>query len=235
MDIYKEAILFRIESVINYFHENHSVGSLPCDCDFVTELYWMSYANLMILNSNGWEKELLPVISAVTDRCKTLLAFYETIIKVPDDKNLGFMEYAKTYCAHYDSIEDAVFTEKELLLKLGYREIDMDLCVAGENFDLQKVRQLLQRGADPSVEFPCEITEEDLPVADDDENIERYSLLSQAGMYASDFIDVSEGLKYWRAAASGVDIDICDNYGYLMSLLQSASYQVLLDEFLLWE
>lgn len=235
MDIYKEAALFRVENVISYFRDNFNVKSLLCNCYFVKELYWLSYANLVILNSEGWKKELLPVISTVTDRCKTLLAFYETIIKIPKDKNLGFMEYAKTFCRHCDRIEDVVFTDKDLLIKLGYREIDMDLCVAAENFDLQKVRQLLQQGADPYVEFPCEITEEDLPVEDDDENIERFSIISQADMYASDFIEVSEGLKYWRAAANGVDIDIRDDYEYLMNLLQSASYQVLLDEFSFYE
>ncbi len=235
MDIYKEAALFRVENVINYFQKNNDAESLPCNSDFVAELYWIAYANLVILNSGGWKKELLSVVSTVIERCKTLLSFYETIIKVPEDKNLGFMEYAKTFCAHCDSIADVVFTEKDLLKKLGYREIDMDLCVAAENLDLQKVRQLLHQGADPSVEFPCELTEEDLPVADDDENIERYSLLSEAYMYSSDFIDVSEGLKYWIAAAKEADIDIRDYYEYSMSLLQPAHYQVLLDEFLLYE
>lgn len=54
-------------------------------------------------------------------------------------------------------------------------------------------------------------------------------------MYSSDFIDVSEGLKYWIAAAKEADIDIRDYYEYSMSLLQPAHYQVLLDEFLLYE
>lgn len=192
----------------------------------VLNIYWLVYANYLLLNQGGWGDKQT-IVDKCLERCNKILSFFEANFPIPRDKDLSFMEWAQNFGPSYAvDIDDCVFTTRDVLIKAGFRDVDMDLYVACEQFDLPKVRLLMSNGANPDVDFPCEISEDDLPLPEDYvDALEVDSVGLWVKEWACGFVDEDFGMDYWSAAASGTQIVVPKSY--IPDLCKSAAYQVL--------
>ena len=201
------------------------------NCIFgILNLYFIAYANYILLLSYGDSEDSRPIINGCRQKCKRILDFFESSYPIPEDKDLAFLTWMADIspCGKYDDIKDCVFTNRDTLRKAGFRDLDIDLYVACENFDLSLVRSLIRQGADPNVLFPCDISENDLPLRDDfADEIKVTCAKWHVGQLACDFTNCYYGMSYWKAAVEGDDIDV--NTSYIHSVLNPAANQVLFD------
>lgn len=194
----------------------------------ILNLYFFAYADHVLLSSYGDCEDSRSIIDGCRQKCKCILDFFESSYPIPEDKDLAFLTWMADIspCGKYNDIEDCVFTNRDTLRKAGFRDLDIDLYVACENFDLSLVRSLIRQGADPNVLFPCGISENDLPLREDfADEIEVGCVKWNVGQLACDFIDCYNGMSYWKAAVEGDDIDITTSY--ISSILEPAANQVL--------
>ncbi len=197
-------------------------------CSFgILNLYWLVYSNYVLLNNNVCSKNSQPILNICLEKCKRILNFFEDSYSIPPDKDIAFLNWASLFFSMgEEDIYDCVFTSRNTLKKAGFRDIDMDLYVACVSFDLARVRNLIAQGADPNVLFPCDISDEQLPLSENyADDIEIDCVSGHVLQWIYDFFDCYDGMKYWEAAALGVEINIAESYLYEIG--QSAANQVL--------
>lgn len=126
-----------------------------------------------------------------------------------DETNVNFMEWAKimSFADNTYNFEDAFFTSEKTMLKAGFRPIDMQLYIESERFNYTGVKDLLEKGANPNVWFPFDISENDLPLQENLlEHYETDSTSSHVLSYACDFFDCYGGMGVFKDILNNIAI-----------------------------
>lgn len=194
----------------------------------ILNIYYIVYANYVLAAGTGFTTEKANHIrDHVKGRSATILDFFESTYPIKKAfRDSGFLQWGSWTAEAPENIEDYFESPEEVLLKAGFRKIDLDLWTACLCFDLVEIRVLLACGADPDVHIPFALSEKDLPLAENYREIYETNCASwHASGYSSDFFDCYNGFEYWECSAGQKDIDIPDSY--LPALIQAAANQII--------
>lgn len=194
----------------------------------VLNIYYIVYANYLLAQGIEFNNpEHQKVCNVIRQRSQEILEFFESAYPIrKSQREFGFLQWGSWMSEPEDTtIEDEFESPEELLIKAGFRKIDLDLWLACQTFDLFKAKILLASGANPNVHIPRCIREEDIPLLENYRSkYETDSVLWHVSGYSADFFDCYNGYEYWKCGACGGDTDITDSY--LPCLVQSAAFQI---------
>ena len=128
--------------------------------DVVLPLHYITICWDMILNKyDEWHEEYKPIVQAkklANDRIKEffITECHENMNDIP------FGDYTDYFLCEEEDADayDCIGWSKNELMKMGYREMDIDLYCYAATFDFGLVMRLLKDGANPSVIF-CDKTD----------------------------------------------------------------------------
>jgi hypothetical protein len=114
-------------------------------------LYHVAYANRLLLTNVNWVPNFLPVVKKCTAENAKIIEYLESLIKIPENYADVFAKFLKPYAWFFDDEEFEFMLDGSLesLLQKGYREIDCLAYEAGLKFNFDRLKELLDQGADP--------------------------------------------------------------------------------------
>lgn len=223
----RDIALLQVDRVI----ETEKLESPPHDsnnCIFgILNNYWMVYANYVLLSEEGWSEKAKPIVDSCLIKCKKILAFFEESYPIPKDKDLAFSKWVRRlFGEDIEDIDDCIYSSRDILVKAGFRDMDIDLYVACSDMDLARTRSLIKQGADPNVLLPWSLTPQSLPLPKDYSNkMEVDSVERYVGGWSCDFLDCYCGFAYWEAAYKNTEIDVSKDYP--VEVCKPAVFQVI--------
>lgn len=166
------------------------------------EAFNIIYGYILLSDDKFLDVENQKVSDKIKIKAYRLLGFLRHKFGFASDKTIpDFMEWAKIMSFEDDNsdFEDTFYTPKETMLKAGFRAIDMQLYIEAERFNYNGVKALLEKGANPNVWFPFEISEKDLPLPKDlSGHFEIDSTSAHVLSYACDFFDCYDGMSDFK-------------------------------------
>lgn len=131
-----------------------------------TPLYHLSLYNQLIWDAKFWgwdDREGGDMIKWMKQRTVEVLEFWKGYLGVEELDEPNYKQYAgMDYLAADNDESDEYILEgkREDFIAQGCREIDIDLYLATNRFEYDKVETLLQQGANPDAELHCEPEDE---------------------------------------------------------------------------
>lgn len=123
-------------------------------------LYYITICNKKVL-SRGFRPNLMPIVNEHLKNVDLLLDLWKNRFGVRIGRKIGFKQYKSYFYSDPDefTIEDILLKPVQNYLDNGCQQIDIDLFEAVCKFQFNKVRKLLEQGANPYADL--------LPVGDD--------------------------------------------------------------------
>lgn len=227
-DLLKAAALLDEKSIKEIMLESSAPGSDDCCMMGVLNIYYIVYANYVLAKGTGFPTDGENAIrDQIEVKSKSILNFFESMYPINKAlRDSGFLQWGSWMAEHPEDIEESFDSSEEVLLKAGFRKLDLDLWLACARYDLAEVRVLLARGGNPRVEIPYALTEDQLPLIKDyRQEYETDSAMWHAGRYSTDFFQCYDGFEYWKCSVENRDIKLEDSY--ISALIQSAAYQII--------
>lgn len=228
-DLIKAAAFLDKDAIRETFLRIYPEGSTDICMIGILNIYYIVYANYVLANGVDFiDREEQKVCESVRQRSQEILDFFESTYPIDkSQRDTGFMQWANWMAESEDyTIQDEFDSPEDVLLKAGFRKIDLNLWLACQRYDLSQVRVLLDSGANPDVSIPYSVGDKDIPLPDEYEfDIETSSVISNAGTYLGDFFYCYDGFDYWKCGVNGLDRDIDDSY--LPCLIEPAAYQII--------
>lgn len=123
-------------------------------CDEPFPLYYITLCYKRVM----WEDfidEAMPLVLEHRKRIDDLLAFWEEQFAVDIHQKIDYKKYWELfYCAdETESLKDVLLCDSQKFLDNGCRMIDLELFEAVEKFQFERVKDLLEKGADPDAKL----------------------------------------------------------------------------------
>lgn len=161
----KKALFYNdFERTKSLFASSNFTSDLLVDCgDFEgvpTPIYYISLLWNEVLPGNwGFVND---VVNIHRENLNKITSFIEEEFQVPAKGRLDLQLYRKFYIYEeeydVDVVKSVMFSSKEELYDVGFRDIDIDLYCAAYSFDFNKTESLLQLGAKDDI---CQYSDED--------------------------------------------------------------------------
>jgi hypothetical protein len=189
-------------------------------------LYRVAYANKLLLTNDDWLPHCLPEAEKCKAENAKIIEYLESLIKIPENFADDFEKFLKPYAWLYDDEEFKFMLEGslELLIQKGYREIDCLAYEAGMKFNFERLKELLNQGADPYVHISGDyIAEEAAKLGLNDANV----LYDDASDHICDIASHYSICDCWKEGMEGKETTI-DN-SLIRDLFRSAGCQLVVN------
>lgn len=123
-------------------------------CEMPFPIYYITLCYKRVMWQDFIE-ETMPMVLEQRKRIDDLLLFWEENCGVDIHQKIDYKKYSELfYCAdETDSIEDVFFDDIQKYLDNGCRMIDLELFEAVEKFQFERVKDLLEKGANPEAKL----------------------------------------------------------------------------------
>lgn len=131
--------------------------------DIPFPLYYITICNQIIF-SLSYDRSIMPLVKENRDNIDLILGLWRDKFGVDTSERIDFRKYGDFFYCHYadESLDDVLFAPADKYIENGCRLIDLQLYEAVVKFDFEKVKELLDGGANPDAEL--------LPVGEKDES-----------------------------------------------------------------
>lgn len=227
-DLLKAAALLDEKVIKELMLEDSAPDSENCCMMGVLNIYYIVYANYVLAMGTGFPTDRENAIrDQIKIKAKSILDFFESTYPINKAlRDSGFLQWGSWMAEYPENIEESFDSSEEVLLKAGFRKVDLDLWLACTRYDLAEVRVLLARGANPNVEIPYALTEDQLPLIKNyRQEYDTDCALWHSCRYSADFFQCYDGFEYWECSIEKRDMKVEDSY--ISALIQSAAYQII--------
>ncbi len=123
-------------------------------CETPFPIYYITQCYKRVM----WEdfiEETMPMVLEHRKRIDDLLLFWEEKCGVDTHQKIDYKKYGELFCCadETDSMDDIFFDDIQKYLDNGCRMIDLELFGAVEKFQFERVKDLLEKGANPEAKL----------------------------------------------------------------------------------
>lgn len=202
-ELFQAAINLDIDKIKEY------INVIPLNrlkCKDIQDIYFISLGYFLLANGK-FSPKYQPTADKIKYRARNILELLDSIMSTKhSDMIIPFMNWAKQVAFEDDNsdFEDSFFTKEDVLLRAGFRKIDLQLYIECERFNYSNVKDLLEKGANPDISLPFELKEENLPLPNDYTEIyETDSAIGHTVEYACSFFDIHDGMRDFENILNG--------------------------------
>lgn len=143
------------EQVIHLIESGNFDKSLLEDvgcCEHPLPLYKLSLCNMILLETDGWRSDILPIVEQNRQNCRLLLDYWRMRWNYPIDVPMDFESY-QYECAHFKDwdMEDLLDGDLDTLKAMGYDEDEVEFCYAVLTYKADLIQKHLGLRTNPDV------------------------------------------------------------------------------------
>lgn len=143
------------EQVIHLIESGNFDKSLLEDvgcCEYPLPLYKLSLCNMILLDTDGWRSDILPIVEQNRQNCGLLLDYWRTRWNYPVDVPMDFESY-QYECAHFSDwdMDELLDGDLDTLKAMGYDEDEVEFCYAVLTYKADLIQKHLGLKTNPDV------------------------------------------------------------------------------------
>lgn len=168
-------------------HKSCKDGKLPI-------FYMIAKCQEINFDLSHYSDSYMPVVSAMQKRARAMVDFWEKEIGISVCKSISFNKYSNRIGIPDDeaTIEDITGVESKDFRDAGFSNSDLLLYTAAKKFDFKSVKEILEQGVDPDLEFYPASNEDNVFCISEDIMREGYSAFQSLYAKFKWFLDTGE-------------------------------------------
>lgn len=209
----------KAEQVIHLIESGNFDKSLLEDvgcCEHPLPLYKLSLCNMILLDTDGWRSDILPIVEQNRQNCRLLLDYWRTRWNYPVDVPMDFESY-QYECAHFKDwdMEDLLDGDLDTLKAMGYDEDEVEFCYAVLTYKADLIQKHLDLRTNPDVCISASLAPGEGKAWDG----ESYNALNDCYSFCWDEFYCYDLWRHW-ISSGGEQVRVRD----VLDLLQVAAY-----------